>query len=51
MVIMLVCMSKYKNGKKINNRSNNQSASSTGNKEKSTSIHFVTDDDEVLKIT
>ena len=44
-----VCRSKYRKTKQNNDRSNNQSARFTGNKKKSTNIHLVADDGEVLE--
>ena len=44
-----VCRNKYRKTKQNNDRSNNQSARFTGSKEKSTNIHLVADDGEVLE--
>ena len=46
-----VCRSKYRKTKQNNDRSNNQSARFTGNKKKSTNIHLVADDGEILETT
>ena len=46
-----VCRNKYRKTKQNNDRSKNQSARFTGNKKKSTNIHLVADDGEILETT
>ena len=46
-----VCKSKYRKTKQNNDRSSNQSARFIGSKKKSTNIHLVADDGEILETT
>ena len=46
-----VCRNKYRKTKQNNDRSNHQPARCKGNKKKSTNIHLVADDGEILETT